>query len=87
MRVDNPHAAILVDVVAREEKAAHLEAELTRGMAWGVPHLHRHVADLDGVVFVERQIHLAAGHGDFDPLGLDGGIGHDFVAGLQGRHT
>src|SRR5262249_20235034 len=40
--------------------------------------------DLNFVALVELQVDLAARHGDFDALGLDGGIGHDFVATLEG---
>src|SRR6516162_467835 len=83
MRVDDADAAILVDVVAREEEVTELEAELASGVAGRVPNLELEIADLDGVAFVEKDVDLAARHGYREILGFDRGVGHDFVAGFE----
>ena len=77
-------ATVLVNVVAAEEKIAQLETELAGGVAGGVPDFQCQVADLDRVPFVENKVDLATRHGDLDALGLDRGVGHDLVGGLQG---
>jgi len=49
-----------------------------------VPDVDLEVADLDDLSFIEFDVHLAARHGDLEALGLDGGVGEDFVAGFRG---
>src|SRR5438128_854645 len=71
MRVYDSDATVLVDVVAAEKKVTHLEAELAGRVAGCVPDLELRIADLDEVALVEKNIDLAARHGDLDPLGLD----------------
>ena len=83
MGVDDADAAVLVDVVAAEEQIAQLEAELAGGVARRVPDFELQIADLDHVAFVEQHVDLARRHRDLDVLRLDGGKGHDLVAGLE----
>src|SRR5262249_4168127 len=77
MSVDDADAAIFVNIVAAKQQVAQAEAELPGGMARCVPNFQRKISDLDHVSFFEDQVDLAARHGNFDSLRLDGSIGHD----------
>ena len=84
MGVDDADAAVLVDVVAAEEQVAHLEAELPRGVAGRVPDLElQRCRPAIMSPSLSSEIDLAGRHRDREVLGLDGGVGHDLVAGLQ----
>ena len=84
MGVDHADAAILVDVVAAEEQIAHLEAELSVGVAGRVPDLRARRSpttimspSLSGISI------LHGGIGISKLLRLDRGEGHDLVAAFQ----
>ena len=70
-----------------EQQVVHAEGELAGGVAGGAPDLQGPVADLDLVAVVDDHVDLAAGHGDADVLGVDPGVGEDFVPLLDGLHA
>src|SRR5262245_48358899 len=83
--VDHPDTRVLVDVVPAKEQVPHLERELPRRVARGVPDVQRQLSDGEGVALVEEAVDLDGRHRDVDSLGGNGGVGFDHVSPLDRR--
>ena len=68
--IDVPHAAIAINVVAREQNLPQSKRQLGRGVAGGVPDIQSQRAELELVPFVDGLVEPNLGEVDQIPCAV-----------------